>query len=134
MRTTKTIHTCLLTLAAASMATVGTVSTAAAMPAAAPSAVTTQVEAAAACDYPYVCLFKSGKKIGQFKDVTSSYQNLPSRPSGPNLVVANTRKDDVVHIRRSSGGVTCLAPNRAITFNSGVTLTGIRISSASSCG
>nr|WP_256968067.1 hypothetical protein [Streptomyces sp. CS227] len=80
----------------------------------------------------YVCIFKNGTRIGQFQDVTSGYQNLPSRPSGPNLVVQNTRSDDVAYIRRASGVVTCLPPKTSIGIVSG-TLTGIRIDSRSTC-
>lgn len=88
--------------------------------------------AADTCSYPYVCIFKNGTRIGQFQDVTSGYQNLPSRPSGPNLTVQNTRNDDVAYVRLSSGSAICIAPQRAYTVNSG-TLTGIRIDSRSTC-
>ncbi|WP_242588150.1 hypothetical protein [Streptomyces albidoflavus] len=82
--------------------------------------------------YPYVCLFKNGTRIGQFQDVTSGFQDLPSRPSGPNLVVQNTRNDDVAYIRRANGITTCLPPKTSIGIVSG-TLTGIRIDSRSTC-
>ncbi len=98
---------------------------------ASPGAVTARA-AADTCSYPYVCLFKNGVKIGQFKDVTSTWQNLPSRPSGPNLVVQNTRNDDVAYIRWSGGSTACIPPKRSFTVSSG-TLTGIRISSAATC-
>lgn len=84
------------------------------------------------CAYPYVCLFKNGVRIGQFQDVTSTWQNLPSRPSGPGLVVQNTRHDDVAYIRWSGGATTCIPPNSSFNVSSG-TLTGIRISSAATC-
>lgn len=90
------------------------------------------VRAADTCSHPYVCLFKNGTKIGQFQDVTSGFQNLPSRPSGPNLVVRNTRNDDVAYIRRANGITTCLPPKTGIGIVSG-TLTGIRIDSRSTC-
>ncbi|MCX4967367.1 hypothetical protein OHA98_21890 [Streptomyces sp. NBC_00654] len=93
---------------------------------------TTAVQAADTCAYPYVCLFKNGVKIGQFQDVTSTWQNLPSRPSGPGLVVQNTRNDDVAHIRWSGGATTCIPPNSSFGVTGG-TLTGIRISSAATC-
>ncbi len=88
--------------------------------------------AADTCSYPYVCLFKNGTRIGQFQDVTSGFQDLPSRPSGPNLVVQNTRNDDVAYIRRANGITTCLPPKTSIGIVSG-TLTGIRIDSRSTC-
>ncbi|WP_165395481.1 hypothetical protein [Streptomyces albidoflavus] len=88
--------------------------------------------AADICSYPYVCLFKNGTRIGQFQDVTSGFQDLPSRPSGPNLVVQNTRNDDVAYIRRANGITTCLPPKTSIGIVSG-TLTGIRIDSRSTC-
>lgn len=88
--------------------------------------------AADTCSYPYVCLFKNGTRIGQFQDVTSGFQDLPSRPSGPNLVVQNTRNDDVAYIRRANGITTCLPPKTSIGVVSG-TLTGIRIDSRSTC-
>lgn len=88
--------------------------------------------AADTCSYPYVCLFKNGTRIGQFQDVTSGFQDLPSRPSGPNLVVQNTRNEDVAYIRRANGITTCLPPRTSIGVVSG-TLTGIRIDSRSTC-
>ncbi|MFF9346291.1 hypothetical protein [Streptomyces sp. NPDC014734] len=88
--------------------------------------------AADTCAYPYVCLFKNGVKIGQFQDVTSTWQNLPSKPSGPGLVVQNTRNDDVAHIRWSDGATTCIPPKSSFGVTGG-TLTGIRISSAATC-
>ncbi|MGW0933289.1 hypothetical protein [Streptomyces sp. NPDC002644] len=89
-------------------------------------------QAADTCSYPYVCFFKNGVKIGQFQDVTSTWQDLPSRPSGPGLVVQNTRNDDVAYIRWSGGATTCIPPNSSFTVTGG-TLTGVRISSAATC-
>ncbi len=87
------------------------------------------------CPYPYVCLYKDGVRIGQFRDVTSTYQNLPSRPSGPNLRLVNTRNDDTVWIRYSTGSTICLLPKADVVWeNSGSVLTGIRISSSPTCG
>ncbi|MFE7671502.1 hypothetical protein ACFU5N_04720 [Streptomyces albidoflavus] len=90
------------------------------------------VRVADTCSYPYVCIFKNGTKIGQFQDVTSAYQNLASRPSGPNLVVQNTRNDDVAYVRRTTGIVYCILPKKSLTIASG-TLTGIRIDSRATC-
>ncbi|WP_438453264.1 hypothetical protein [Streptomyces asiaticus] len=90
--------------------------------------------AAPACPYPYVCIYKDDARIGMFQDVTSTWQNLPSRPTGPNLHVVNTRKDDVAYIRQSDGTITCIAPNSSFGFPySQPALTGIRISSEATC-
>ncbi|MFE6599804.1 hypothetical protein ACFU9O_13765 [Streptomyces albidoflavus] len=115
------------------LAMAGGVSVAAQTAASASAPAPTPVRAAAdTCSYPYVCLFKNGTRIGQFQDVTSGFQDLPSRPSGPNLVVQNTRNDDVAYIRRANGITTCLPPKTSIGIVSG-TLTGIRIDSRSTC-
>ncbi|MEU7019339.1 hypothetical protein ABZ990_01585 [Streptomyces sp. NPDC046203] len=88
--------------------------------------------AADTCAYPYVCVIKNGTIIGQFQDVTSTWQNLPSQPSGPGLVIQNTRNDDTAYIRWTNGTTTCIPPKATFTVSSG-TLTGIRIDSAASC-
>ncbi len=118
---------------AMTLAMAGGVSVAAQTAASASAPASAPVRAAAdTCSYPYVCLFKNGTRIGQFQDVTSGFQDLPSRPSGPNLVVQNTRNDDVAYIRRANGITTCLPPKTSIGIVSG-TLTGIRIDSRSTC-
>ncbi|MFE0812920.1 hypothetical protein ACFW4M_01270 [Streptomyces sp. NPDC058794] len=114
------------------VAMVGGVSVAAQATAVASTERATTKAAADTCAYPYVCFFKNGVKIGQFQDVTSTWQNLPSRPSGPGLVVQNTRNDDVAHIRWSYGATTCIPPKSSFTVTGG-TLTGVRISSAATC-
>ncbi|MFI6936829.1 hypothetical protein [Streptomyces sp. NPDC050287] len=87
--------------------------------------------AAATCSYPYVCFIKNGTIIGQFKDVTSSWQALPSKPAAP-LTVVNTRHDDVAYIRWVGGTTACLVPNS--TFNvTGGQLDAVRISSSATC-
>lgn len=126
----KTVRT--LGAVAMSLAMAGGVSVAAQASAHASPGTATVRAAADSCAYPYVCLFKNGVKIGQFKDVTSTWQNLPSRPSGPNLIIQNTRRDDVAYIRWSTGTTTCIPPQRSFTVSSG-TLTGIRISSSATC-
>ncbi|MFB7601095.1 hypothetical protein [Streptomyces sp. NPDC056160] len=102
---------------------------------AAVAAPTTAVaQATASCAYPYVCLFKNGVRIGQFQDVTSGYQSLPSRPTGTNsspITVTNTRHDDVAYIRYSTGSTSCIPPLQSSAFTG--TLTGIRISSSPTC-
>ncbi|EFE71815.1 hypothetical protein [Streptomyces viridosporus] len=99
-----------------------------------PTAAASPAQATASCAYPYVCLFKNGVKIGQFQDVTSGYQNLPSRPVGTSsspIVVTNTRHDDVAYIRFSTGTTVCLPPEYTTSLTG--TLTGIRISSSATC-
>lgn len=86
--------------------------------------------AAASCAYPYVCLFKDGLKIGQFQDVTTDWQPLPSQPSGT-ITITNTRLDDTAHIRFSTGSTICLPPE--YTIDVAGPLTGIRISTAATC-
>ncbi|CAI4170661.1 hypothetical protein CCOS2040_18465 [Streptomyces albidoflavus] len=128
VRRARTLGAVAMTLAMA-----GGVSVAAQTAASASASTPAPVRAAAdTCSYPYVCLFKNGTRIGQFQDVTSGFQDLPSRPSGPNLVVQNTRNDDVAYIRRANGITTCLPPKTSIGIVSG-TLTGIRIDSRSTC-
>lgn len=128
VRRARTLGAVAMTLAMA-----GGVSVAAQTSASASAPTPAPVRAAAdTCSYPYVCLFKNGTRIGQFQDVTSGFQDLPSRPSGPNLVVQNTRNDDVAYIRRANGITTCLPPKTSIGIVSG-TLTGIRIDSRSTC-
>ncbi|MFE2597367.1 hypothetical protein ACFXCZ_12835 [Streptomyces sp. NPDC059396] len=100
----------------------------------APTAATAPASAAASCAYPYVCLFKGGVKIGQFQDVTSGFQSLPSRPTGTAsspITVTNTRHDDVAYIRFDNGTTVCLPPEYSTNFTG--TLTGIRISSSATC-
>lgn len=130
MRRARTLGAVAMTLAMAGGVSVAAQTAASASTSAPASA---PVRAAAdTCSYPYVCLFKNGTRIGQFQDVTSGFQDLPSRPSGPNLVVQNTRNDDVAYIRRANGITTCLPPKTSIGIVSG-TLTGIRIDSRSTC-
>ncbi|MEU7281572.1 hypothetical protein AB0A69_22765 [Streptomyces sp. NPDC045431] len=87
-------------------------------------------QAAASCPYPYVCFYKGSTKTGQFKDVTSSWQNLGSSKGATSMV--NTRRDDVVYTHFTNGKTWCTPPNTTTTFNSWV-VDKIRISSASSC-
>ncbi|WP_129842878.1 hypothetical protein [Streptomyces sp. RFCAC02] len=75
----------------------------------------------------------NGTTIGQFQDVTSFHRNLPSRPAGPNLLVANTRDDNVVHIRHSTGTVVCIPPNESWIVGGSSPLTGVRILDAPTC-
>lgn len=130
VRRARTLGAVAMTLAMAGGVSVAAQTSASAS---APTPAPAPVRAAAdTCSYPYVCLFKNGTRIGQFQDVTSGFQDLPSRPSGPNLVVQNTRNDDVAYIRRANGITTCLPPKTSIGIVSG-TLTGIRIDSRSTC-
>lgn len=85
----------------------------------------------ATCAYPYVCFIKNNSIIGQFKDVTSTWQALPSKPAGP-LSVVNTRHDDVAYIRWVGGATTCIPPEGSFNVTGGQ-LDAVRISSAASC-
>ncbi|MCO8305887.1 hypothetical protein NI939_24530 [Streptomyces sp. RKCA-744] len=107
--------------------------TAVAVPAA-PTTAAAPARAAASCAYPYVCLFKDGVRIGQFQDVTSGFQSLPSKPTGTAsspITVTNTRHDDVAYIRYNTGTTVCIPPEYSTNFTG--TLTGIRISSSATC-
>ncbi|KUN84996.1 hypothetical protein [Streptomyces griseoruber] len=88
------------------------------------------------CPYPYVCFYVdndallAGTPISKYKDVTSSYQTVTPRP---HYGVLNTRNDDVVYLRLQSGGSICLSPNSQTVFANAYVVTGIRISSSSTC-
>ncbi|MER7175717.1 hypothetical protein [Streptomyces mesophilus] len=95
------------------------------------------------CAYPRVCFYltmsdwNAKDPNAGFQDVTSSWQNLGSASRGADMVL-NTRNDDVAHLRvqtNSTGAVwnMCLPPNSAHQFGSAYTVTGIRISTSSSC-
>ncbi|CAM5274523.1 hypothetical protein STENM327S_06571 [Streptomyces tendae] len=90
-----------------------------------------EVSAQASCNWPYVCFYKGSTKTGQFKDVTSGYQNLQGSRGATKVV--NTRNDDAVLLRRSSGGPLCILPNYTIDLRSWGTVTGIRILNTSTC-
>ncbi|MFD8122860.1 hypothetical protein ACWHAO_21160 [Streptomyces albidoflavus] len=87
--------------------------------------------AADTCSYPYVCIQRAadGVIIGRFQDVTSTWQNLPSKPK--DIRVVNTRNDDVAHVRLASGVQLCVAPRSSVV--TGHVATGIRISSSPAC-
>ena len=88
------------------------------------------------CPYPYVCFYVDGNAliagtpISKYKDVTSAYQAVTPRP---HYGVLNTRNDDVVYLRLQSGGPVCLPPNTQTVFTNAYKVTGIRISSSSTC-
>ncbi|GAA0444935.1 hypothetical protein GCM10009544_04640 [Streptomyces stramineus] len=77
-----------------------------------------------------MCFIKNDKIIGKFKDVTSGWQPLPSKPK--DITVVNSRRDDVAYIRNTHGGIVCIAPKSS--YSTGWTLNAVRISSNSSCG
>lgn len=88
------------------------------------------------CPYPYVCLYNHWDTFGlyfyRYQVVTDYYQVPPVRTGS--FTVANSRNDDVVHVRWKNGAgthVNCLPPNRAMQ-NSG-TITGIMIRPESTC-
>ncbi|MFJ6214170.1 hypothetical protein ACIQGZ_12670 [Streptomyces sp. NPDC092296] len=120
MRKARVLGAGLLTLAATGALVTGT---------------STAASAADTCPYPYVCIMINGTIKGQFKEVTTGYQDLPSRPTGTSsspVVVVNTRNDDTATIHFTSGSTTCIAPNKSFSVTGG-TLDGIRISSSSTC-
>ncbi|MFD9435698.1 hypothetical protein [Streptomyces sp. NPDC060002] len=88
------------------------------------------------CPYPYVCFYvdehaySAGTPITKYRDVTSSYQTVRSRP---HYHVVNTRNDDVAYLRLQDGNSICLVPNSETVFANTYSVTGIRISSSSTC-
>lgn len=94
------------------------------------------------CVYPRVCFYQTlsdwnaASPNAAYQDVTTAYQNLSTAARGANHVW-NTRNDDRAMIRYTESGVgtlyTCLAPNSGRSFGSTMTVTGIRIDTASSC-
>ncbi len=96
----------------------------------APMASAAPQSAAAGCSYPYVCFYKGSTKTGQFKDVTSGWQNLGSSKGATKML--NTRHDDVVYTHFTNGKTHCTPPGNVTTFNSWV-VDKVRISSAASC-
>ncbi|MEU4871655.1 hypothetical protein [Streptomyces sp. NPDC021608] len=88
------------------------------------------------CPYPYVCFYvdehawDSGTPVAKYRDVTSSYQTVRSRP---HYHVVNTRNDDVAYLRLQDGSSICLPPNSETAFTNAYSVTGIRISTSSTC-
>ncbi|MFE2584339.1 hypothetical protein [Streptomyces sp. NPDC059378] len=88
------------------------------------------------CPYPYVCFYLNnadllaGKPISKYRDVTSGYQAVKPRP---HYGVMNTRNDDVAYLRLQDGSSICLPPNTQTLFADGYSVTGIKISSSSTC-
>jgi hypothetical protein len=94
------------------------------------------------CGWPRVCFYMTesdwdnGRPTAAYQDVTSSYQNLGSNSRGA-FHVRNTRNDDRVLLRYLNLSVTyysCMNPNSTHGFGPGVTVTGIKIETKSSCG
>ena len=91
------------------------------------------------CPYPAVCLYrgdvfgKFGAPTAKFRDVTSYFQ--PVTRSQKSIFWVNSRHDDVVYLRLSSGRPICVRPRGTgnLTPGEGVRITGIRISYASRC-
>lgn len=88
------------------------------------------------CPYPYVCFYvdehayDAGTPITKYRDVTSSYQTVRSRP---HYHVVNTRNDDVAYLRLQDGNSICLPPNYETVLANAYSVTGIKISSSSTC-
>ncbi|MFF2964114.1 hypothetical protein ACFVT1_35695 [Streptomyces sp. NPDC057963] len=121
MRSTKKLRAGIATLAITGAALMSTATVASA----------NEQGTTATCAYPYVCFIKNGSIIGQFQDVTSTWQALPSKPTAP-LTVVNTRHDDVAYIRWVGGGTTCIPPQQSFGVTGGQ-LDAVRISSAATC-
>ncbi|AYV25165.1 hypothetical protein EES41_00295 [Streptomyces sp. ADI95-16] len=71
-----------------------------------------------------------GTPIAKYRDVTSSYQAVRPRP---HYRVVNTRNDDVAYLRLQDGTSICLPPNFDTVFANAYSVTGIKISSRSTC-
>lgn len=88
------------------------------------------------CPYPYVCFYVNwdayyaGTPITTYRDVTSSYQTVRARP---HYYVLNTRNDDVAYLRLQDGTSVCLGANSTMSFADAYSVTGIRISTSSTC-
>lgn len=88
------------------------------------------------CSYPYVCFYvdanawNANTPVAQFRDVTSSYQTVKSRP---HYYVLNTRNDDVAYLRLQDGSPICLPPNYQTVFTNAYSVTGIKISTRATC-
>jgi hypothetical protein len=97
------------------------------------SAQTAAPQALGNCSYPYVCVYNANQfKVGQYRDVTSSWQNF----SRSDVTYAyNTRNDDVVYFRYSSNNTSCLAPGAQgdLRFSGYGYITGIRIDTSPVC-
>ncbi|MEV2192689.1 hypothetical protein AB0I02_17125 [Streptomyces phaeochromogenes] len=94
------------------------------------------------CGWPRVCFYltdsdwNNGEPTAAYQDVTSYYQDLGPNSRGAKRV-RNTRNDDRARIRYVSQSVTyytCVAPNTTHGFGPGITVTGIRIETQSTCG
>ncbi|MGV9943506.1 hypothetical protein [Streptomyces sp. NPDC003401] len=74
--------------------------------------------------------YDAGTPVAKYRDVTSSYQTVRSRP---HYHVVNTRNDDVAYLRLQDGNAICLPPNHQTVFTNAYSVTGTRISSSSTC-
>lgn len=85
------------------------------------------------CPYPYVCFYKYGSKMGQYKDVTSGYQSVGKSSSATSIY--NSRNDDVVYVRYSDGLVRCAPPKAMLDLARypAKSITGVRISWSPTC-
>lgn len=90
-----------------------------------------QADPIGSCPYPYVCLLdpSSAQRLGQFQDVTSTFQPIAARE----YTVQNTRNDDVVYFRKASDHNVrfCMLPNGVTTLPYAVD--GIMISTSPTC-
>ncbi|MEU7926105.1 hypothetical protein [Micromonospora sp. NPDC049801] len=91
--------------------------------------------AALGCPYPYTCLSDQDKVIDhKYQVVTSGFQSISN---GVDVVYgANSRNDDVVYVRYTTGLIKCMAagkPNTLYDVGYYGIPNGIRIDSASTC-
>lgn len=89
--------------------------------------------AALSCPYPYACLYNLDKQmLHKYQAVTSTFQST----SGDIILGVNSRNDDVVYIRYTTGLIKCMPAGKTSTvFDVGYygVANGIRIDSSSSC-
>ncbi|MER6677692.1 hypothetical protein [Streptomyces sp. NPDC000983] len=87
------------------------------------------------CAYPYVCFYvnraayNAGNPAAKFQVITSGFQGVTAREG---YIVLNTRNDDVAYLRSNAGSL-CVEPNTTTVMSPGLTINGVRISSASTC-
>ncbi|RDI48207.1 hypothetical protein DFR68_10836 [Nocardia mexicana] len=102
--------------------------------ASAPVIAAAPAQAALECPYPNVCFYDdSGRRTGEFNDVTSEWQNIPPGAASHGARLAyNTRNDDVAYLRFEGGKQLCLPPGQVFDLSNG-TLNGIRIAKSAKC-
>ena len=101
-----------------------------------PNAAPAAADSAFGCPYPYVCFYKTwndfnaDRPTAMFKD--RGWQNLGSNSRGAD-VAYNSRNDDAVWFKYSSGRQTCLEPSRWDGIEFEGTVTQVNIVSSAHC-